>query len=113
MQECWKCPIGYFFIKNLSASDLLKLIHTALHKLHDIGVRAISITGDGLGTNISTFKKLGAHPDSHNVNPVFLHPADSSLKVAVIQDACQMEKLVRACLSAYKTLLNEKGEKVS
>ena len=43
----------------------------------------------------------------------FLHPADASVRVNVILDACHMLKLMRNCLASYVVLKDDNSDKIN
>ena len=40
----WKIPVGYFLIAGLSGTERANLVKQSLMKLHDVGVRVVSLT---------------------------------------------------------------------
>ncbi len=105
----WKVPLGYFLIDGLSASERANLVKTCLLKLSDIGVKTVSLTCDGPSCNQSMIKLLGAKLDVDDLDPSFVHPADSNKKIHVVLDVCHMLKLVRNTLATQKIITDGNG----
>ena len=105
----WKVPLGYFLIDGLSASERENLVKTCLLKLSDIGVKTVSLTCDGPSCNQSMIKLLGAKLDVDDLDPSFVHLADSSQKIHVVLDVCHMLKLVRNTLATQKIITDGNG----
>ena len=108
----WKIPIGYFLIDGMTGSERANIINQALLKLLDVGVLVPSITCDGPSCNFSMMQALGANLTIPNMQSWFPHPADPSIRVFIILDACHMLKLMRNCLASYGVLKNEHGAKI-
>lgn len=112
MKRRWKLPIGYFFIKSLSASDKANIIHNSLRKLYDIGVKVTSLTCDGPSANFAMAKELGINYSNINdIQSFFLHPSDQS-KVYMIFDPCHMIKLVRNNWAKCRRFLDDNSNAV-
>lgn len=43
----WKIPVAYFLLDGLSGQERANIVTQCLYKLHDIGVRIVSLTCDG------------------------------------------------------------------
>lgn len=109
----WKVPIGYFLIQGLSGEERANLVQQALHKLHDIGVQVSTLTCDGPACNFAMLQALGADLKPPDVKPYFDHPANATIKVHVVLDACHMLKLLRNTLASYGILLDGDKNKVT
>ena len=105
----WKVPLGYFLIDGLSASERANLVKTCLLKLSDIGVKTVSLTCDGPSCNQSMIKWLGAKLDVDDLDPSFVHPADSNQNIHVVLDVCHILKLVRNTLATQKIITDGNG----
>lgn len=100
-------PIASFFITTLIAEEKAVLIATILKTLTNLGIRVVSITSDGLSSNLATYDILGASADDHQgISPYFRNP-DTDEKVYVIYDVPHMLKLVRNCLGDKHILRDE------
>ena len=108
----WKIPVGYFLISGLSGAERANLVKQCLMKLHDVGVRVVSLTCDGPSFHLSMMKELGASLDPANLNPSFVHPSDETLLVFIIFDVCHMLKLVRNVLGDWGVIVDELGQHI-
>ena len=52
LNESWKA-CAYFFIDGLSGKERVNLVKVCIQRLHDVGVKVISLTCDGLSCHIS------------------------------------------------------------
>lgn len=104
-------PVGYFFIKQLTGSEKSALIKEILSRLTEVGVKVINITFDGLASNFTACRLLGAKFANDNLQPIFKNPYDQT-KVHIILDACHMLKLIRNRIGTEKTLLDDEGGKI-
>lgn len=99
INEKFKLPIAYHFVKSLSGDEKADLIRSITDSLARIGVTVVNITFDGCPSNIRMCSLLGAdlNLDSPNFRPFFFdcnqHP------IFVMFDAPHMEKLIRGYLS--------------
>ena len=108
----WKIPVGYFLIAGLSGTERANLVKQCLMKLHDVGVRVVSLTCDGPSCHLSMMKELGASLDPADLNPSFVHPSDETLLVFIIFDVCHMLKLVRNVLGDWGVIVDELGQHI-
>lgn len=98
-------PIANFFITTLIAEEKAILIASVLKALTTIGIRVVSVTSDGLSSNLAAYDILGASFTDENAAPYFVNP-DNGLKVYLIHDPPHMLKLTRNCLGDEKILYN-------
>lgn len=101
----WKQPLGYYFIKGVSAKAQSELVRHILEKLIEAGVIPLSITMDGHATNVSTARKLGCSLKPDNLRSWFACPSSPFGRVFVFFDACHMVKLVRNMLASCGELM--------
>lgn len=104
----WKIPIAYFLVNGMSSDEKLGVVQNALRLLHQVNVKCVGLTFDGLQCNLSLASKLGAKLDINIMQPYFLHPSTSE-KVFILLDACHMIKLVRNLFSDLKVLMDVHG----
>ena len=109
----WKIPLGYFLIDGMSGEERANLVSECFHKLHEAGVRAVSLTCDGPSCHFSMMRHLGVNMTVTVQDHSFPHPADPSLKVYVVLDVCHMLKLLRNALSDIRFLRTQDGRIVS
>lgn len=110
LNESWKIPVAYFFVKSLSSQTRANLMTTCLSKCHDSGVDVVAITFDGCASNLGAASLLGcSFSTPSNIKTTFKHP-DSDKKVAVFLDPCHMIKLVRNTFESKKIIFNPDGK---
>ena len=56
---------------------------------------------------------LGVNLEPLSIKSWFPHPADPSVRIYVVLDACHMLKLLRNCLASYGILFDETGSKIN
>ena len=59
--DSWKMPLGYFLIDGLSGEERANLVNECFCRLHDSGVRAVSLTCDGPSCHFAMMKSLGVN----------------------------------------------------
>jgi len=112
LDDNWKLPIGYFLLDGIDSDTSANLVSISLIKLHEIGVKVVSLTLDGTSEHLSMVQKLGAKFDTNNViQPYFLHPITQQY-IYVIFDACHMLKLIRNIFGKAKILFDSDGNKI-
>lgn len=105
----WKIPIAYFFINGITSDEKKNMVEQAISKLHDINVRVMNVTCDGLNSNQRMFSLLGADLSLPNPKPFFPHPCVPDWKVYITLDAVHMIKLVRNTLASEEFLVYDDG----
>lgn len=101
--ESVSIPIAYYAITSLDACEKKILLIEILTVLHQIGVKVINLTFDGLKSNKAMCELLGASLDPDDPYPFFEHPVDGSL-ICLMLDNCHMLKLLRNSLGDLKTI---------
>lgn len=104
-------PIAFFFIDTLNASERKHLLLEIITALTELNVRLISVTFDGLSTNIPMCVELGACFQEKKFQPYFYNHITRD-KIYVILDPSHMEKLVRNTLASEKILYDASGAKI-
>ncbi|XP_031638198.1 uncharacterized protein LOC116350533 [Contarinia nasturtii] len=107
IKEAFKTPVAYFLIAGLNASEKAALLAHILLMIDKTGVKIVGLTYDGLSTNRSMAKELGA--DFLNNKPYILNP-HSNDKIFLFPDACHFLKTVRNRL-AFKAILYDKDNR--
>lgn len=98
----WKIPIAYFLVQSLRGELLSQLVNTALEVVDKANIVVRSVTFDGIATNLTCFKILGAKLDfNQDFQPWFYHPCHKTEKVFLIFDPSHALKLVRNTLGDY------------
>lgn len=112
LNDSWKVPIAYFFIKSITSEMKRNLILTSVSKLYDVGVLVKGVVFDGAANNIRMAQLLGCCLDPKGMQPSFKHPCDPNEEVYVLLDVCHMLKLMRNVFGDYKYLRDEHGEAI-
>lgn len=105
-------PIAFYFIETLTASEKANQLTEILIALADCNIRVLTITFDGLCTNIKMCRLLGASFEQSDYKPYFPAPNDPQQKIYIILDPSHMEKLARNCLAGKKVLLDDNGSEI-
>lgn len=105
-------PIAHFFITTLKATQKAFLIREIIKEITKIGVKVVNITFDGLASNFSACRILGASFLMNDFRPFFSNPHDKS-KIHIMLDACHMLKLIRNCIGSEKELNDGDGNMIS
>lgn len=98
--ENFKLPVGYFLLAGLNAENRAALTQMVIQHVNNTGAKVISLTGDGLISNIKMVKELGADFDQDK--PYFPSPTNSDERIYVIWDPPHMLKLARGCLKTHQ-----------
>ena len=105
----WKAPVAYFLNHGLTATAQSQLVLLTLSRLHEAGLVVRALTMDGHTSNYRMCAVLGCDIASEQTS--FLEPA-SQQEVAIIFDACHMQKLLRNMLKAYGMIVSADGQQV-
>lgn len=93
MNRSFKVPVAYFLTTGLKTEERAALTQEVILRVSETGVIIACTTFDGLISNISMAKYLGADFDSDK--PYFPNPYDKERKIFVILDPSHMVKLAR------------------
>lgn len=104
-------PLAHYFINTLKAEEKAALLKVIITKITGYGVRLLSVTFDGLGTNIKTCKVLGANFRLNKLEPFFQINGDER-RIYVILDPSHMIKLARNLIGNKKVLIDEADLKI-
>lgn len=105
LEEDFKIPVAYFFTDSLDTAQSAFVTNEVLTRLGEIGVEIASLTFDGLKTNFSMCRLLGADFENGAYIP---DPFDENRKIYVFLDPPHMIKLARNCF-ATRNLIDSKG----
>ena len=106
LNQNWKIPIAYFLINKMNAEQKRNIVLQCISAVHNVGMRVVSITCDGMSTNLSVLKLLGCDfNDITSLQTWFLHP-ETKEKIFVFLDPCHMLKLVRNVIGDLKNIVN-------
>lgn len=94
----WKIPIAYFFGRGFTATQKATLLKQCIDALSDF-VKIISVTFDGIASNINMATILGASLSNAPFRPYFFY---REKKYYILLDACHLLKLVRNTFAEYK-----------
>lgn len=104
-------PVAYYFIKCLNSLEKSILIKSVISAITDVGTKIVSITFDGLSSNLSSCELLGASFSTENMKLFIENPIDNN-KIFILLDACHMVKLLRNYLGGEKVLKVNPEEKI-
>lgn len=110
INNAWKIPIAYYLINKITAEQKSNLVLQCISAVSSTGLKIVTVTCDGMSTNISTLKLLGCNFDNMtSLQTFFLHP-ERKEKIFAFLDPCHMLKLVRNTLGDEKTLIDGNGQ---
>ena len=113
LRSHWKCPIAYFLIDKISATNQAQLLLKALVLTTEIGLKVWCLTSDGTSSNLSTFRLLGCllSLTYESITAKFKHPTLDH-DVFCVLDPCHMLKLARNTLADLGSMVyvDENGE---
>lgn len=105
----FKLAVAYFLVNGLESIDRAVITREVIRSIAATGARVVSLTGDGINTNVVVAKLLGA--DFKSNKPYFPCPSKPNDKIYVIFDPPHMLKLVRKYLSEKQ--LYYQGDKLN
>jgi len=112
VNESWKIPIAYSFITGMDGKEKANVIRESLSRLHEVGVKVVSLTCDAPTGKLSMIRELGADLNIKYMKPYFLYPEDPAHKVHVFLDTCHMIKLLRNAFASSLEFETEDGRKI-
>lgn len=95
----FKIPVAYFPLCGLRSLERAALTQDVIRHVNETGARVISLTGDGLISNIAVIKHLGVKFDEDKT--YFKSPTNPEDKIYAILDPPHMLKLFRGCLAKH------------
>lgn len=104
-------PVAHYFINTLNGEEKATLLKAIITKITSYSVRVLSVTFDGLCTNIKTCRILGADFRLKNFRPFIKVPGDES-RIYVILDPSHLLKLSRNIIGNHKVLTDGAGQKI-
>lgn len=105
----FKLAVAYHLLNGLKAIDRAALVVQVIREIENIDVRVISLTGDGLISNVTVGEILGANYKEDK--PYFFSPTHSERKIYLVFDPPHMLKLVRKHFSLDK--IYHRGELIN
>lgn len=98
----WKLPLGYVLVNGMTAQKQGAILTKYIEALHGVGTDVVSVTFDGLRTNVSMAEQLGANLNPHSRESLrthFAHPVTKQ-PIYIFFDACHIMKLIRTAVAA-------------
>lgn len=89
----FKIAVGYELLSGLEGLDRAALVLNVIKRVEETGVIIVSLTGDALAANTTTYEALGV--DFDNLKTYFHSPTYPQQKIYIIYDPPHMLKLVR------------------
>lgn len=113
INQQFEFPVGYHFIASLDTDSKVVLFTEVIRKLTECEIIVKNLTFDGLATNFSMCRNLGAHLNifDENFKPYILNPVNMS-KIFIIIDNCHAEKMARNTLGNKEVIFDDKGERI-
>jgi hypothetical protein len=105
----WKVLCGYFLVNGLTGEQKANLTKECITKLHEVGVKVVSLTCDGPTSHQAMLKLPDAQLSPDGLQAFFQHPCDPKAKIYILLDACHMIKLVRNTMSDWRLLKDKDG----
>ena len=99
VNSSWTVSCEYFLVNRLTREEKANLTKECITKLHEVWVKVVSLTGNGLASHRSMLRLLGAKLLPGNLQAYFQHPCDPKSKIYIFLDACHMIKLARNTMS--------------
>lgn len=107
----WKLPVAYFLIDGLGGYEKANLVKRCLQFIYDSGAKVISLTFDGIASNISMANYLGSNISIANMKTWFSHPI-SNRPIHILLDPPHMLKLIRNTLASRPAIYDTDGNPI-
>lgn len=85
-------PVAYFLVDGVTGVQRAELVKQCLEKIHETGVKIVSLTFDGCASNIAMLKNLGCNFENQKMT--FEDPV-TKFPIIAILDPSHMIKLIR------------------
>ncbi|KYN09507.1 THAP domain-containing protein 9 [Trachymyrmex cornetzi] len=108
----FKVPVAHYLINSLNDTEKGILLKDLLIKLHEKGIKVVSVTFDGDRAHKTACHSLGAnlnYSDKENFKPYFDHPVTAE-PVFIFCDPCHCLKLVRNYFAIKGPLIYNQNE---
>lgn len=109
IRTAWKQPLGYFLTAGVSAELQAQILRLAFDLLLQINVIPLTLTLDGMVTNVKTINLLGCSTSIDNLQCFFNYPDSPLGKIFVFFDACHMVKNIRNALAVLGSFQSDNG----
>ncbi|NXT85704.1 THAP9 transposase, partial [Zapornia atra] len=104
ISSLWTAPLGCFFVSSVTGCLLAQLLHQAISKLSNVGVRVLAVTSGTTARGAETARALGIRMDPDRIQCTFQHPPGSAHSIAFCFDVCQALQLVRNALQCFQRI---------
>ncbi|XP_055326209.1 uncharacterized protein LOC129580037, partial [Sitodiplosis mosellana] len=96
----FRIAVAYFLLNGLEGIDRAVLSKEVIRSVENTGAVVISLTGDGLSANITSYEFLGS--DFKSKKPYFPSPTHPEREIYIIYDPPHMLKIIRKDFSTRK-----------
>lgn len=104
-------PIAFYLIETLKSEEKVELLKEILGAVAACGARVLSITFDGLSSNLAMCELLGANFNLNDFKPHFVLP-NHERKIYILLDPSHMLKLARNCVANNAYLIDENNSRI-
>lgn len=109
----FKIALAYYLIKSADGDNKEILLKDVLDACFENEIDVRNITFDGIGSNVTMARSLGAELRQSTTEVFFDYPVGTETKkIRVTLDSCHALKLVRNIFTKYN-IVNERGETIS
>lgn len=103
VNKSFNLPVAFHFINCLQAHEKAALLMMVLRAVSETGVKVLVVLFDGLQSNFTVYRLLGASFDiDGDFAPYIFNPFDGEI-FFIILDVPHMIKLIRNCIGTLKT----------
>lgn len=102
VRSAWKLPLAYFFTCGITAEIQAQLLRSVFDELLSFGITPVSITLDGMITNVKTVNILGCNTSPSSLQCFFPYPSSPVEKFFVFFDPCHNIKNIRNALCTLR-----------
>lgn len=104
-------PIAFYFITTLTGTQKFALVREIIEAIAVCDVRVMSLTFDGLSSNLTMCNLFGASFKRDDFRPYFTLP-NGERRIFIILDPSHMIKLARNCIGNNKILIGSNNSKI-
>lgn len=109
INERWKIPVAYFFIKGMTTTEKARVTKRVLKSVVETGIHVLGLTFDGLSSNLKMCELLGV--DLWKDLAFFSYPHKDK-KTFIVMDPSHMLKLLRNIWATRGTIYDEDGNPI-
>lgn len=103
LNQNWKIPIAYYFINGISAEQKKNLLLRCISAVHEYNIKVVAVTFDGLSTNFTMARLLGANFNLNSLQIWFYLP-NTLDKIFIFLDASHLLKIIQNVLGEKRTM---------